>query len=391
MRASETVRERVDAAVPFGVRLAGAWSWPLIGLGIVAFALLTLLTTLREVTIPFIIAVLLTGLLWPLRRTLVRRGAPKAIAVVVPFLGLIVAILGLLTAVFFTVRAGIGGFSQHALRSYRALLDYLQDPPFNVSPTQVANAFTSAEGALKANSSNIASGVLSGAGVAGHFVVGLLLTLFVTLFLLIDAPGIWRWTIRLAPSRARAAIDGAGAAAWRSIGEYARVQVVVALTDGIGVGVIAFILHVPFPVPIGVLVFLGAFIPIVGSVTAGSLAVLVALVYNGPINAVAMLGGVLLVNQVESHVLHPLLMGGAVSLHPIAVVLAVASGSILAGIIGALFAVPLTAAANSAVKYLAGGEWRRQPEPPTGPPPTADDPDPLRGDGSDASDVPTVA
>jgi predicted PurR-regulated permease PerM len=390
MRASESVRERVDAAVPFGVRLAGAWSWPLIGLGIVGFAVLTLLTTLREVTIPFVIAVLLTGLLWPLRRTLVRRGAPKAVAVVVPFLGLIVAILGLLTAVFFTVRAGIGGFSQHALTSYRALLDYLQDPPFNVSPTQVANAFTSAEATLKANSSNIASGVLSGAGVAGHFVIGLLLTLFVTLFLLIDAPGIWRWTIRLAPSRARAAIDGAGAAAWRSIGEYARVQVVVALTDGIGVGVIAFILHVPFPVPIGVLVFLGAFIPIVGSVTAGSLAVLVALVYNGPINAVAMLGGVLLVNQVESHVLHPLMMGGAVSLHPIAVVLAVASGSILAGIIGALFAVPLTAAANSAIKYLAGGAWR-QPEPPTDPPPTAHGPEPLRDGGADPEDVTTVA
>ena len=196
---------------------------------------------------------------------------------------------------------------------------------------------------------------------------------------------------RLAPRRAREAIDGAAHAAWISIGEYARVQVVVALVDGVGVGIIAALLHVPFAIPIGVVVFLGAFIPIVGSITAGSLAVIVALAYNGPLNALLMLVGVLVVNQVESHVLHPLLMGGAVRLHPIAVVLAVASGSILAGVIGALFAVPLTAAANSAVKYLAGGEWRGAPQPPTSPVPTGDDGPGGPDDWSGSDEVVTTA
>ena len=269
MGARTTSDERVRDAVPFAVRVAGGWSWPLIGFGVVALALLALLVTLREVTIPFVIAVLLTGLLWPVRRRLTARGAPKAVAVVVPFLGLLIGIAGLVTLVVVTVRAGASGFVPQLLKSYHALLDFLQGPPFNVSSAQVAAAFTSAETALKANSSNIAAGALTGADVAAHFGIGLVLTLFVTLFMLIDGPGIWRWAVRLSPRRARAAIDGAGFAAWHSIGEYARVQVIVAATDAIGIGVIAFILHVPFPVPIAVLVFLGAFIPIVGSVTAG--------------------------------------------------------------------------------------------------------------------------
>lgn len=383
MSSSTSVRERVVDAVPTGVWIAGAWSWPLIGLGVLGLAVLALLVTLREVTIPIVIALLLTGLLWPVRRAVAAR-APKAVAVLVPFLGLIAAIAGLLTLVVLTVRAGSSDFASHVLRSYRQLLSFLQGPPFSVSQSQVGDAVTSAEAALRSNSSKILSGALTGADFAGHLAIGLLLTLFLTLFLLIDAPGIWRWVLRLVPVRARTAIDGAGNAAWRSIGEYSRVQVVVALTDGIGVGVIAAILQVPFPVPIGVLVFLGAFIPIIGSVTAGSLAVLVALAYNGPVTALLMLAGVLLVNQVESHVLHPLLMGGAVRLHPIAVVLAVASGSILAGIIGALFAVPLTAAANSAIKYLASGAWRERPAPPTAPgPSTGDGPDRSARPGPD--------
>jgi predicted PurR-regulated permease PerM len=152
--------------------------------------------------------------------------------------------------------------------------------------------------------------------------------------------------------------------------------VIVALIDAVGIGLGAFLLRVPFAVPLAVLVFLGAFIPVVGAVVTGALAVVVALVYNDPINALFMLGVVILVNQIESHVLQPLLMGGAVRLHPVGVVLAVATGSLLAGIAGAVFAVPVTAAANSAIRYIAGGAWKGQPEPPTG-----DIPGEQEGDG----------
>ena len=170
-----------------------------------------------------------------------------------------------------------------------------------------------------------------------------------------------RWT--------RAAVDGGGRAAWISVGHYVRVQIVVALIDAIGVGVVALVLGLPFVVPIAVLVFLSAFIPFVGAIVTGGLAVLVALVYAGPVPAVVMLAGVIGVNQLESHILQPLLMGTAVRLHPVAVVLAVSSGSILGGIGGAVFAVPVAAAMNSAVKYLAGGSWKDEALPPTDPMP----------------------
>jgi predicted PurR-regulated permease PerM len=195
--------------------------------------------------------------------------------------------------------------------------------------------------------------------------------------------------VRLAPKRGRSAIDGAGKASWLSLHEYVRVQVVVALIDGLAIGVIAAILGVPFAVPLGVLVFLGAFIPIVGSITTGLLAVFVALAYNNPVNALLMLVGLVVVNQFETHVLHPLLLGGAVRLHPIAVVLAVAGGTILGGIVGAIFAVPTVAAANSAIKYLAGGHWK-EVTPPSGPVPQRGDPSPRRDDDPRPGDVTTA-
>jgi predicted PurR-regulated permease PerM len=159
----------------------------------------------------------------------------------------------------------------------------------------------------------------------------------------------------------------------------------------VAIGIIAAILHVPFAISLGVLVFLGAFIPIVGSITTGLIAVLVALAYNDPVNALFMLVGLVAVNQFETHVLHPLLLGGAVRLHPVAVVLAVAGGTVLGGIVGALFAVPSLAAANSAVKYIAGGHWKQLPPPPTDPVPASGDPSPRRDDDPRPDDVTTTA
>lgn len=127
--------------------------------------------------------------------------------------------------------------------------------------------------------------------------------------------------------------------------------------DALGIGVGAAILGVPLALPLGVLVFLGSFIPVVGALVTGAVAVLLALVANGWLNALIMLGIVLLVQQAESHLLQPLIMGKAVALHPVAVILAVAAGSYLAGIPGALFAVPTLAVANSAIRYIAARGW----------------------------------
>jgi len=355
----------LERALPFGIRVAGAWSWRLIGVAIAAAIAIYLVGLLHIVVIPVLVAVLLSGLLTPVKNRLVRLGLPKVLAVLITFLGLLIAIAALIVLVVLTLRAGASDFEARAVKSYEGLLGVLGNSPLAISSSDVAKAIASATKTLQSHSGEVLSGALAGASTASDILVGLLLALFTTLFFLIDGPGIWRWVVRLFPRRSRAAVNGAGAAAWLSVGEYARVQVIVALIDAVGIGLGAFLLHVPFFVPLAVLVFLGAFIPVVGAVVTGALAVIVALVYNDPINALLMLGVVILVNQIESHILQPLLMGGAVRLHPVGVVLAVATGSVLAGIAGAVFAVPITAAANSAVRYIAGGAWKGEPEPST--------------------------
>lgn len=356
----------VVAALPFAVRLAGAFSWRLLAVAGVAALVVYLVILLHIVVVPVLVAVLLTGLLMPLRNRL-HRAMPTGLAVAITFVGLLVALAALIVLVVLTIRSGLAQFESEVTKKIAALHDALS--AFGISDKDVQNAVDTVAKQLQSSSGAIATGALAGASTVGDIVVGLLLALFSTLFFLIDGAGIWRWCVRLAPRGARAAVDGGGRAAWLSIGSYARVQVVVALIDAIGIGIGATILGLPFAVPIAVLVFLGAFIPFVGAVVTGGLAVVVALLYIDPLHALIMLGIVILVNQLESHVLQPLLMGGAVRLHPVAVVVAVGSGSVLGGITGAVFAVPLVAAANSLIKYLAGGSWKTDPPPPGGPVP----------------------
>jgi predicted PurR-regulated permease PerM len=184
--------------------------------------------------------------------------------------------------------------------------------------------------------------------VAAFFIV-----LFSTYFFLAEGRPIWAWVVRLFPRAARARVDASGQVAWLSLTAFVRATVLVALTDAIGVMIVASLLKLPFVVAIGVLIFIGAFIPLVGATVAGAVAVLVALVAQGPITALLMLGGVIAVQQLEAHVLQPFLLGRMVRIHPLAVILAVASGVFLAGIAGALVAVPLAASINAVVVYLA--------------------------------------
>lgn len=361
---ADTSPDPVVAALPFGVRLAGAFSWRMLVVAGAVALVVYLVILLHIVVVPLLVAVLLTGLLMPVRNRL-HRVMPTGFAVAITFVGLLVALVGLILLVVVTIRTGLAQFESEVTKKIAALHDALS--AFGISDKDVQNAVTTVTKQLQSSSGAIASGALAGASTVGDIVVGLLLALFSTLFFLIDGAGIWRWCVRLAPRSARAAVDGGGRAAWLSIGQYARVQVIVALLDATGIGLGATILGLPFAIPIAVLVFLGAFIPFVGAVVTGGLAVVVALIYIDPVHALIMLGIVILVNQLESHVLQPLLMGGAVRLHPVAVVVAVASGSVLGGITGAVFAVPLVAAANSLIKYLAGGSWRSDPPPPDGP------------------------
>jgi predicted PurR-regulated permease PerM len=209
---------------------------------------------------------------------------------------------------------------------------------------------------LSGNGDQLVTGALAATSTAGHVVTGLFLTLFTTYFFLAQGTSIWAWLVRLLPRPARRPLDEAARRGWVTLTAFVRATILVALTDAVGIGLGAALLGVPLAFPLGVLVFLAAFVPVVGALVSGSVAVLIALVAVGPVKALIMLGVVVVVQQLESHVLQPFLLGRAVSVHPLAVILGIAAGALTAGILGALFAVPLVAVGHTVAVSLSGRE-----------------------------------
>lgn len=357
-----------DGVTP-GLRIAASWSWRILVIAAVLALIGFLVVQLRYVAIPFFIGLLLAALVVPFSNWLQRKGWPKWLAVAVNELAVIAVVAGLITVIVFQVRSGFPDLQEQTLARYEDLKQLLLDSPLHLTEADINGYFDAAFASLSEDTSALIANALDIASVGGHILAGLLLTLFTTLFLLIDGRGIWNWILRLFPLRARAAVVGAGEAGWITLTTFVRVQITVAAIDAVGIGLGAFLLGVftgrefPLVIPIAIAVFLASFIPIVGAVVSGAMAVFVALVYLGPVEALIMLGIVVLVQQVEGHVLQPLLVGAVVKVHPLAVVLAVATGGFVAGIAGALFAVPLVATLNVMIGYIARGEWRTNPHP----------------------------
>ncbi|EMY32963.1 hypothetical protein D477_017444 [Arthrobacter crystallopoietes BAB-32] len=343
--------------VPYALRIAASWAWR-IGLVVaVAGVLIWLLSYVSLLIIPVMVAALLAGLLQPVVRFLLKAKVPKGLAVGITILGFLGLIGGALSLVGRQLYFGFRELWDQVLEGVRQIQTWLTEGPLRLTSAQLNDYINELLDQVQANSSAILSSALSVGSTAGHLVAGLLLAIFALIFFLLDGQRIWLFIVNLMPRRARSATNGAGRKGWTSLVQYIRVQVFVAFVDAVGIGAGAAIIGVPLALPLGVLVFLGSFIPIVGALFTGFVAVLLALVANGWVNAIIMLAIVLGVQQLESHVLQPLIMGKAVSLHPLAVVLAVAGGTMVAGIPGALFAVPLMAILNSVVKYIAARGW----------------------------------
>jgi len=275
---------------------------------------------------------------------------------------------GLIYLVVWQIRGGFPDLQTRSVAAYEQFREFLRTSSLQIDDTQFDAYVQQGIKALQSDSDALLSGALTVGSTAGHVLTGMLLVLFSTLFILIDGRGIWRWIVRLFPRKARPAVDGSGRAGWLTLTTFVKVQIFVALVDAVGIGLGAWILGLffggfPLVIPIAIAVFLGSFIPVVGAVATGAIAIFVALVFLGPVPALIMLGIVLLVQQVEGHILQPLVMGTAVKVHPLAVVFAVAGGSFLAGIPGALFAVPVVAVVNVMVNYVASGAWRVNPRP----------------------------
>ena len=359
--ASAPAANGVDENLPAGIRLAGAWSWRLIVIAAAIAILVFLVIQLRLIIIPLLVAVLVSALLVPFVAFLVRHRWPKGLAVALAMVGTLVLVSGLITLASTQIAEGTVGLSERLTRSFDGFKAFLAGSPLQLSEAEITTYVQQGWEAIQSDSAVFISGALSVGSTLGHFLAGVLLALFSLLFILIDGKAIWGWIVRFFPLRAQAAVDGAGIAGWTTLGNFAKVQILVASIDAVGIGVGAALLGVPMAIPIGILVFLGSFIPIVGAVATGSVAIVIALIFNNWAIALAMLGVVLLVQQVEGHVLQPLIMGTAVKVHPLAVVLVVAAGALLAGIPGALFAVPVAAVLNAMTSYIAGGTWRSSP------------------------------
>lgn len=357
----------VAEEVPRGVRIAAAWSWRLLLIGAAIAVVLWLIVTLREIVIPVLIALLVAALLVPFVQFLTRRRWPRWLAITTAFVSLIVVVAGLVTLWVTQIARASADLTAQTQRAWREWAQILSDSPLHVTEQQLDEWFTGLLKSLESDSGSFIHGALSVGTTVTHLLAGLLLTLFSTLFFLIDGRGIWRWIVGLMPKRARVPLDGAGRAGWKTLTTFVRVQILVAFIDGLGIGLGAALLGVPLAIPIGIMVFLGSFIPIVGAIVTGAIASFIALVYAGPWVALGLLAIVLVIHQVEGHVMQPLIMGSAVKVHPLAVVLVVATGSFVAGIPGALFAVPLAATLNVMISYLSRGAWR-----PDAPPPSRD-------------------
>ncbi|UFU02331.1 AI-2E family transporter [Ruania suaedae] len=350
--------EERESPVTRPVRAAAAWSWRFL-LIVLAIAIVVLgLVQIKTVVVPVLVAVLVSSLLAPVVNWLDRRRVPRTLATVGTMIVAIAAVGGLLTLAGASIVSGIRDLAETAWQGIQEFIDWLNTGPLQLSTADLNSYITQIQDQLEANAQQIFSGALSVGTSVGHVVAGALIAIFCLFFFLKEGRLVWNWVVQLFPRATWDRVDGAGQRGWVSLSVYARTQLMVAFIDGVGIGLGAWILGVPLALPLGVLVFVGAFIPIVGAVVTGSIAVAVALVDQGPLIALAMLGVVLLVQQAESNLLQPILMSRALKLHPVAVLLAVATGTIIGGVVGALFAVPVIAVGNTVVSHLAG-----RPEP----------------------------
>jgi len=354
---TRVVSTEVTESLPRGLRIATAYSWRLLVIAAAIGVGVWLVIQLKLLVVPLLVAILVTALLFPAFTWMLRHRVPKWLAIVIAAVGALAIVGGLLWLVVWQVARQWDSVQARTVAAFGRFREYLIDGPLGLSADQIDEWLSQVGPFIQEQAELLVSGALAIGSTLGHVATGAVLALFILLSLLADGAGIWRWTTKLFPTRARPAVDGAGRAGWLTVVSYARTQLLVATIDAIGIGLGAYFLGVPLAIPVAVLVFLGAFIPIVGAVISGTLAVFLALVYNGPWTALWMLVVVLGVQQIEGHILQPLLMGAAVKVHPLAVVLVVAGGAMIAGIPGALFAVPLAAFVNVVAVYLNSRSW----------------------------------
>jgi putative heme transporter len=351
-----TTTPEFDQAVPRGLQIAASWSWRVLLVVALIGGIGWLTRYLSEVIVPVAVAILLAALLSPVANRLRSWGLQSGVATAITVLGGLALIAGSLYLIGTQIAAQASTLSTNVVEGFYQLLDFLRNGPLPVPDSWLSSSdwVDRIQSFLRDSQSTIAAYATEIGARVGHFLAGFAIALFTLFYFLYDGRGIFTFLLKFFPRTARARVDEAAQKGWRSLSSYMRATILVAAVDGIGVLIVALILGVPVAPALAALVFIGAFIPLVGAFVSGFVAVVVALVALGWVQALIMLAGIIVVMQIEGHVLQPFLLGRAVKLHPLAVLLAIAIGIIVGGIVGALMAVPLLAFTKSFIQYLNG-------------------------------------
>jgi predicted PurR-regulated permease PerM len=343
--------------VPSWLLTGAAWSWRLLLLAAIIYLVTRLLGVLYIVVVPCVAALLLTALLQPLADRLCRAGLPRLAATWVTLLIAAVVLGGLGMLVANRVSADYPTLLAEARHTTTQVESLLSGPPFHVKSSNVQKFLNNIPGYLSKHKSLVEGTVVTGGKIASEFLGGLVLMLFVTFFLIKDGERIWNWLLGAMGTETARRMDRAGHAAWLAVVYYMRGTVAVAAIHAIVIGLVLWIMGVPLALPLAILVFLAAFVPLVGLLVAGALAIVVTLATKGWVDAVILLGILIVEDQLEAHLLQPQVVGRVIRLHPLAVILSLAVGGVLAGIPGAVVAVPIVAVITRALPELR----RREP------------------------------
>jgi predicted PurR-regulated permease PerM len=354
----------MTSLTPPGLRAASEWTWRSLVVAFGVVAGVYALGYLRVVVLPVIVALLLTTLLLPPKRWLAGRGVPNAAATALTMVGAVLVLAAIGTAVAPSIGHQVQDLGTGVENGIRKATRVLADPPFNLSRAELDDQVNNALDRLRANSDKLTSGVTSGAVLLGEFLTGLIVTLLLTFFFLKDGRGMWDWLTGLFARDHRSDADELGSRVFAALAGYVRGIALVGLVDAVLIGIALLIIGVPLVVPLMILTFLAAFMPLIGAFLAGLAAVLIALVSNGVVAALLVLGAIIIVQQVEGHLLYPILMSRTVHLHPAVIVLSLAIGGVVAGIIGVFLAVPTAGVVSTVLSYVRD---RPAPEPPLAP------------------------
>lgn len=354
---------RAPASVPRWLDRGAAIGWRLLVVAAVTLAIALVLSRLLVVVVPIVVALLLSTIFVPPTRFLRRHGWPPVAATWAVFLAGLAVIGGIVAWLVPTISGELSRVGDSASRGSDQVQDWLVHGPFHLSRKDVRHDYRSALQQARSHAGGLA---VRGAAIAGEVAAGLLLSIVLTFFFVKDGARIAHGFLRLAPPHRRDELRALGRRAWSALSGYIRGTTINGIVNGALMTLGLFILRVPLAAPLGVLTFFGAYFPIVGALVTGALAALVALVAIGPIAALVVIALTILIHNVEGYLVGPFVLGRAVKLHPVAVLLALAIGGVLAGVVGAFLAVPVTAVAASIVAYY------RPPEPDVPPPKAAD-------------------